>query len=264
MKNYSNNIKREKWEKSPDIKRRDNKLDISPEDIELYERKVLTYKKGFKNNYSNENDLKYNNLKEHKYLAIEKKVNDFSILSCYDNPQRDQYLKIINEKRKQNPDKIIEFLIPQFPPMFPPIQQYQNMYSSYNQYNPYMNMYMMSPPAQYPIQNPNPLIPSIPIQNANNNIEFDKKNNNKINNSNKSNDNNNIENNETPENQNILTQNQIMQLNNNNQMNVKINDTPNPNVLLLNNNDMNNSKSNKSTGNASNSGNNIVATNVHL
>ena len=262
MKNYSNNIRRENWEKSPDLNRRDNLLDSSPDKGELFERRVLTYKKGLKNYYSNEN-VNYNNKKLYKYLKIVKNVNDFSIASCYDNPQRDQYLKIINEKKRQNPDKIIEFLVPQFPPMFPPIPQYQNYYTPYNHINPYMNMYMMPPPPQFPMQNPNPLIPNIPVQNINNNnIGINQLNSNS---NSKSNSNNNIENNETPENHNILTQTQIMQLNNNNQMNVKINNTPNPNALLLNNNDMNNSKSNKSSGNdVSNSGNNVVDGNIHL
>ena len=260
MKNYSNNIRRENWEKSPDLNRRDNILDTSPDKMDLYERRVLTYKKGYKNYYSNDNEFNFNKKKEYKYLKIEKNVNDFSIFSCYDNPQRNQYLKIINEKRRQNPDKIIEFLIPQFPPMFPPMQQFQNIYNPYNQYNPYMNMnmYMMSPPPQFPMQNPNPIIANIPAQNINNNsIGIDKMSNN-------SNSNNHIENNETPENQNILTPTQIMQINNNNQMNVKINNTPNPNALLINNNDMNNSKSNKSSGNVGNSGNNVIDENIHL
>ena len=232
---------------------------MSPDKAEVYERRVLTYKKGYKNYYSNDNEFNFNKKKEYKYLKIEKNVNDFSIFSCYDNPQRNQYLKIINEKRRQNPDKIIEFLIPQFPPMFPPMQQFQNIYNPYNQYNPYMNMnmYMMSPPPQFPMQNPNPIIANIPAQNINNNsIGIDKMSNN-------SNSNNHIENNETPE-QNILTPTQIMQINNNNQMNVKINNTPNPNALLINNNDMNNSKSNKSSGNVGNSGNNVIDENIHL
>ena len=261
MKNYSNNIRRENWEKSPDLNRRDNILDPSPDKVELCEKRVLTYKKGFKNYYSNENDYNNDNKKEYKNLKIVKKVNDFSIFASYDNPQRDQYLKIINEKRKQNPGKIIEFLVPQFPPMFPPMQQYQNYYPPYNHINPYMNMYMMQPSPQIPIQNPNPMA-NISFQNINN-VGINNLNNNSNSNS-KSNSKNNVEKNETPENQNILTQTQIMQLNNYNQMNVKINDTPNPNALLLNNNDINNSKSNKSSGNISNSGNKVVDGNIHL
>ena len=251
MKNYTNNIRRANWEKSPDFNnRRDIILDSSPDKNELYDRKVLTYKKGFKNYYSNENNLIPNKKNGYKYLKIENKINDIFISACYDNPQRDQYLKIINEKKKQNPDKIIEFLIPQFPSMFPPVQPFQNMYTSYNQYNPYMNMYMMPPSPQFSIQNPNPIINNIPIQNINNNINY------------KTPNNNNIENNETPESQDILTPTQTIQLNNNNQINVKINNTPNPNALLLNNNEMNNSKSNKSSGNISNSGNNNIEANI--
>ena len=249
MKNYSkgisNNIHRTNWGKSPDFNnRRENILDTSPDKEQLYKHKILTQKKGIKNYYSNENelnDLHLRGRKEYniKYLKIEHKVNDLFISACYDNPQRDQYLKIINEKRRQNPDKIIEFIIPQFP-MFPPLNPYQNMinpYSQYGQYNPYMNMYMMPPPPQYLMQNP--------IQNTNkndsgNNISNKKSNNNRI---------------ETPENQNY---NIIQGSNNNNQINIKINNTPNPNALLINNND---SKSNKSTRN-SNSGNNIEE-NIH-
>jgi len=244
MKNYSkvmpNNRHRTNWGKSPDFNnRRDNILDASPDKEQFYKHKILTQKKGFKNYYSNDNDINDIHLRRRKeynmkYLKIEHKVNDIFISAYYDNPQRDQYLKIINEKRRQNPDKIIEFIIPQFP-MFPPLNPYQNMmnpYSQYGQYNPYMNMnmYMMPPPPQYLMQNPTPNI------NKNDN----KINNNKI---------------ETPENQNY---NIVQGSNNNNQINVKINNTPNPNALLINNND---SKSNKSTRN-SNSGNNIEE-NIH-
>ena len=257
MKNYSkvmsNNIHRTNWGKSPDINnRRENILDTSPDKEQFYKHKILTHKKGFKNYYSNENELNDMHLrgrKEYniKYLKIEHKVNDIFISACYDNPQRDQYLKIINEKRRQNPDKIIEFIIPQFP-MFPPLNPYQNMmnpYNQYGQYNPYMNMYMMPPPPQYFMQNPNPNPnPNATKGDTGNSISSNKKSNNK--------NNNNIE---TPENQNY---NIIQGSNNNNQINVKINNTPNPNALLINNND---SKSNKSTRN-SNSGNNIEE-NIH-
>ena len=252
MKNYTNNIKRTNWEKSPDFNRKDILLDTSPDKVDFFQRKVHTYKKGFENYYSNENNYNENKKKEYKYLKIENKINDFYISASYDNPQREQYLKIINEKRKQNPDKIIEFLIPQFPSLFPSIQPYQNMYTSYNQYNPYMNMYMIPAP-QFSMRNPNQIINNIPVQNNNNYISTEQNNN------------NNYKKTETPENPNILTQAQIMQQSNNNQINVKINNTPNPNALLLNNNEMNNSKSNKSSENVSSSGNNnIVDGNIHL
>lgn len=255
MKNYSkgmsNNIHRTNWGKSPDINnRRENILDASPDKEQFYKHKILTHKKGFKNYYSNENELNDMHLrgrKEYniKYLKIEHKVNDIFISACYDNPQRDQYLKIINEKRRQNPDKIIEFIIPQFP-MFPPLNPYQNMmnpYNQYGQYNPYMNMYMMPPPPQYFMQNPN-TNPNTNKGDTGNSISSSNK-------KSKNKNNNNIE---TPENQNY---NIIQGSNNNNQINVKINNTPNPNALLINND----SKSNKSTRN-SNSGNNIEE-NIH-
>ena len=253
MKNYSkensNNIRRANWGKSPDLNRRENILDLSPDKIDNNQ-KVLTLKKGYKNYYSNDNNIK----KEYKYLKIDKKVNDIFIPACYDTPQRNQYLNMINEKRKQNPDKIIEFLIPQFPPMFP-MNPYQNMYQPYNQYNPYMNMYMMPPPPQYQIQNPQIINNNIKNNNYNSGQKNNKKNNS---NSNSGSINNKIEKNEyqTPENLNNIN-NFSNQIN----VNVKINNTPNPNALLFNNNDINNSKSNKSTGN-SNSGNNIDA-NLH-
>ena len=258
MKNYSkgmsNNIHRSNWGKSPDFNnRRENILDTSPDKEQFYKHKLLTQKKGFKNYYSNENELNDMHLrgrKEYniKYLKIEHKVNDIFISACYDNPQRDQYLKIINEKRRQNPDKIIEFIIPQFP-MFPPLNPYQNMmnpYNQYGQYNPYMNMnmYMMPPPPQYFMQNPTANASKSESGNSNNSNQ--KSNNKNNNNNNKM---------ETPENPNY---NIIQGSNNNNQINVKINNTPNPNALLINNND---SKSNKSTRN-SNSGNNIEE-NIH-
>jgi hypothetical protein len=254
MKNYSkgmsNNIRRTNWGKSPDFNnRRENMLDTSPDKEQFCKHKILTQKKGFKNYYSNENELNDIHLigrKEYNinYLKIEHKVNNIFISACYDNPQRDQYLKIINEKRRQNPDKIIEFIIPQFP-IFPPLNPYQNMinpYNQYGQYNPYMNMYMMPPPPQFFMQNP---IPNDNKSDCGNNISSNKKSNNKINNNEF----------ETPENQNY---NIIQESNNNNQINVKINNTPNPNALLINNND---SKSNKSIRN-SNSGNNIEE-NIH-
>ena len=84
-------------------------------------------------------------------MEFDSKVVNFSISSCYDNPYRDQYLKFINEKKKQNPGKIVELIIPQFnnmymPPYMPPFQY------------PYMNqnMYMYPPPIQYQSQVPTP------------------------------------------------------------------------------------------------------------
>ena len=97
-------------------------------------------------------------------IEFDSKVINFSISSCYDNPFRDQYLKFYNEKKKQNPGKIVELIIPQFnnmymPPYIPPYQY------------PYMNqnMYMYPPPAQYQSQVSMPT-QTLNTQNLNNNI----------------------------------------------------------------------------------------------
>ena len=143
MKNYKNNIRTNNQGKSPDITKRKNILDSSPDKVEYYEKKVYTYKNESKNKFIKSQTPYYD-------LEMESKVNDISITSCYDNPQRDQILKMISQKKKQNPDKIVEVLFTQFPT---PLPFYSDMYQSYNQYNPYMNMYMM-PPQNYPIQSP--------------------------------------------------------------------------------------------------------------
>ena len=164
-----------------------------------------------------------------------KKVNDIFIAACYDNPQRDQFLKIFNEKRKENPDKVIELIIPQIPSM-PSLPFYSNVYPPCSQFNPYMNMYMMPSPIQYPTQN---VLNSQIInnesfnnsQNINNNIVTP------INNTKNLNSLNNIE---------------IMQLNYN-QIN-QLNNNSNANSFLVNNMGMNNYSNKKSSGNVSNSG----------
>ena len=142
IKNYNNNIRTNNPGKSPDITKRKNILDSSPDKIEYYEKKIYTYKRGNKFNSSNKKTP--NNL-----FQIESKVNDVYISSCYDNPQRDHIIKMVNEKRKQNPDKIVEVLFTQFPS---PVPFYSNMYQPYGQYNPYM--YMMPSPNNYPMQPP--------------------------------------------------------------------------------------------------------------
>ena len=80
-------------------------------------------------------------------LELESKVVDITINSCYDNPYRDQYLKYINEKRKKNPGKIVELIIPQFNNMFMPPYPFPYPY-------PYMNQNMfMYPHNNTPTQN---------------------------------------------------------------------------------------------------------------
>ena len=53
IKNYNNNIRTNNPGKSPDITKRKNILDSSPDKIEYYEKKIYTYKRGNKYNSSN-------------------------------------------------------------------------------------------------------------------------------------------------------------------------------------------------------------------
>ena len=104
-------------------------------------------------------------------LEFDSKVVNLTISSCYDNPYREQYLKFINEKRKKNPGKIVELIIPQFNNMYMPPYPLPYQYPFLNQ-----NMYMY-PPSQYhpPIPTPTPTpIPNqqnVNSQNKINNIQ---------------------------------------------------------------------------------------------
>ena len=228
MKNYNNNnIRTNNPGKSPDFAKRKNILDSSPDKIEYYEKKIYTYKKGAKNNFSKTKN-------PYNYLEVTSKVNDIYISSCYDNPQRDQIIKMINEKKKQNPNKIVEVLFTQFPN---PLPFYPEMYQPYNQFNPYMNMYMMPSPQNYQIQPP--MVHS-PINNQN--IQG-------INNSNNQNIILNTPN--TVDNKNSLINSNENHINNiTPNMNYNIN-----NNYLVPNNIVVDNLNNKSTGNLSNSGN---------
>ena len=228
MKNYNNNnIRTNNPGKSPDFAKRKNILDSSPDKIEYYEKKIYTYKKGAKNNFSKTKN-------PYNYLEVTSKVNDIYISSCYDNPQREQIIKMINEKKKQNPNKIVEVLFTQFPN---PLPFYPEMYQPYNQFNPYMNMYMMPSPQNYQIQPP--MIHS-PINNQN--IQG-------INNSNNQNVILNTPN--TVDNKNSLINSNENHINNiTPNMNYNIN-----NNYLVPNNIVIDNLNNKSTGNLSNSGN---------
>ena len=227
MKNYNNNIRTNNPGKSPDFAKRKNILDSSPDKIEYYEKKIYTYKKGAKNNFSKTKN-------PYNYLEVTSKVNDIYISSCYDNPQREQIIKMINEKKKQNPNKIVEVLFTQFPN---PLPFYPEMYQPYNQFNPYMNMYMMPSPQNYQIQPP--MVHS-PINNQN--IQG-------INNSNNQNIILNTPN--TVDNKNSLINSNENHINNiTPNMNYNIN-----NNYLVPNNIVIDNLNNKSTGNLSNSGN---------
>ena len=238
MKNYNtnNNFIKNNQGKSPDITKRKNILDTSPDKVEYYEKKIYTYKKKAKNNFS-KNKTPYN------YLQVDSKVNDICISSCYDNPQRDHILKMINEKRRQNPDKIVEVLFTQFPT---PLPFYSDMYQPFNQYNPYMNMYMMPQPQNYQIQSQFVQSPinNSQRQNYNNNLNIQG-----INNSN--NHDALINTSNTSDNHNSLINSELNHINN---ITPNLNYNSNNNYLLPNNIAVDN-LNNKSLGNLSNSGN---------
>ena len=238
MKNYNNNLRTNNPGKSPDITKRKNMLDSSPDKIEYYEKKIYTYKRGNKFNSSNKKT-------PNSSFQIESKVNDIYISSCYDNPQRDHIIKMVNEKRKQNPDKIVEVLFTQFPS---PLPFYSNMYQTYNQYNPYM--YMMPTPNNYPMQTPmiNPSLNDGQMQQYNN-----------INNSNNNEANNNNYNFTTKgnlsETKNYLNNSDANHINNITPITPNINYNLNNNYLSSSNNIVSDNLNNKSIGNISNSGN---------
>ena len=236
IKNYNNNIRTNNPGKSPDITKRKNILDSSPDKIEYYEKKIYTYKRGNKFNSSNKKTP--NNL-----FQIESKVNDVYISSCYDNPQRDHIIKMVNEKRKQNPDKIVEVLFTQFPS---PVPFYSNMYQPYGQYNPYM--YMMPSPNNYPMQPPmiNPSLNDgqIPQYTNINNKEINNTNNYNV--TTKGN---------LSESQNSLNSSDMNRINNITPTTPNMNYNLNNNYLSASNNIVVDNLNNKSIVNMSNSGN---------
>ena len=236
IKNYNNNIRTNNPGKSPDITKRKNILDSSPDKIEYYEKKIYTYKKGNKFNSSNKKTP--NNL-----FQIESKVNDVYISSCYDNPQRDHIIKMVNEKRKQNPDKIVEVLFTQFPS---PVPFYSNMYQPYGQYNPYM--YIMPSPNNYPMQPPmiNPSLNDgqIPQYTNINNKEINNTNNYNV--TTKGN---------LSESQNSLNSSDMNRINNITPITPNMNYNLNNNYLSASNNIVVDNLNNKSIVNMSNSGN---------
>ena len=236
IKNYNNNIRTNNPGKSPDITKRKNILDSSPDKIEYYEKKIYTYKRGNKFNSSNKKT-------QNNFLQIESKVNDVYISSCYDNPQRDHIIKMVNEKRKQNPDKIVEVLFTQFPS---PVPFYSNMYQPYGQYNPYM--YMMPSPNNYPMQPPmiNPSLNDgqIPQYTNINNKEINNTNNYNV--TTKGN---------LSESQNSLNSSDMNRINNITPITPNMNYNLNNNYLSASNNIVVDNLNNKSIVNMSNSGN---------
>ena len=152
MKHYSkkfdNNIKRASSkdsetsdDRSPETIKKRKRNNIPTSSNIIQKKKII-----INNNIGINRNLKKSYEIQQNDIEFESKVANVSINSCYDNPYRDQYLKIINEKKKQNPGKVVEFIIPQFNTSF--LQPYPSLY----QYNPYLNqnMYMYHP--QYQMQ----------------------------------------------------------------------------------------------------------------
>ena len=165
-KKIENNIKRasskdsETSDDRPETIKRNinnNKRNNIPTSSNIIQKKIRSMNissSNNKNNMNNNNNNINKNLRRayeldqrDQEIRLESKVVNLTINACYDNPYRDQYLKFINEKRKKNPGKIVELIIPQYNNMYMPPFPFQY------QYNPYLNQNMFM--YQSPIHNQN-------------------------------------------------------------------------------------------------------------
>ena len=167
-KKIENNIKRatskdsETSDDRPDtIKRikRNNNIPTSSNIIQKKSRAVNLNSLNSNNNINKNLRKVYEIEQRDRELEFESNVVNLTINSCYDNPYRDQYLKFINEKRKKNPGKIVELIIPQFNNMYMPPYPLPYQYPFLNQ-----NMYMYPPSQYHPTSTPTPS----PVQNQQN------------------------------------------------------------------------------------------------
>ena len=163
-KKIENNIKRasskdsETSDDRPETIKRNinnNKRNNIPTSSNIIQKKIRSMNISSSNNKNNMNNNNINKNLRRAYeldqrdqeIRLESKVVNLTINACYDNPYRDQYLKFINEKRKKNPGKIVELIIPQYNNMYMPPFPFQY------QYNPYLNQNMFM--YQSPIHNQN-------------------------------------------------------------------------------------------------------------
>ena len=164
-KKIENNIKRasskdsETSDDRPETIKRNinnNKRNNIPTSSNILQKKIRSMNissSNNKNNMNNNNNINKNLRRAYELdqrdqeIRLESKVVNLTINACYDNPYRDQYLKFINEKRKKNPGKIVELIIPQYNNMYMPPFPFQY------QYNPYLNQNMFM--YQSPIHNQN-------------------------------------------------------------------------------------------------------------
>ena len=176
-KKQENNIKRatskdsETSDDRPDTIKRNNKRNNIPTSSNIIQKKSRVV--NINKNSNNKNNINKNLRKAYELdqrdreIEPESKVVNLTINSCYDNPYRDQYLKFINEKRKKNPGKIVELIIPQFNNMFMPPYPFPYQYPP-----PYLNQNMLMYPQ-------NQLQPPISIPNQQNlNLNYNQKINN--------------------------------------------------------------------------------------
>ena len=164
-KKIENNIKRasskdsETSDDRPETIKRNinnNKRNNIPTSSNIIQKKIRSMNISSSNNKNNMNNNINKNLRRayeldqrDQEIRLESKVVNLTINSCYDNPYRDQYLKFINEKRKKNPGKIVELIIPQYNNMFMPPFPFQY------QYNPYLNQNMFMYQSPIPMNNQN-------------------------------------------------------------------------------------------------------------
>ena len=176
-KKIENNIKRasskdsETSDDRPDTIKRIKRNNNIPTSSNIIQKKSRAINLNSNNNINKNLRRVYEIEQRDRELEFDSKVVNLTISSCYDNPYREQYLKFINEKRKKNPGKIVELIIPQFNNMYMPPYPLPYQYPFLNQ-----NMYMY-PPSQYhpPIPTPTPTpIPNqqnVNSQNKINNIQ---------------------------------------------------------------------------------------------
>lgn len=165
-KKIENNIKRasskdsETSDDRPETIKRNinnNKRNNIPTSSNILQKKIRSMNISSSNNKNNMNNNNINKNLRRAYeldqrdqeIRLESKVVNLTINACYDNPYRDQYLKFINEKRKKNPGKIVELIIPQYNNMFMPPFPFQY------QYNPYLNQNMFMYQSPIPMNNQN-------------------------------------------------------------------------------------------------------------
>ena len=165
-KKIENNIKRasskdsETSDDRPDTIKRIKRNNNIPTSSNIIQKKSRAINLNSNNNINKNLRRVYEIDQRDRELEFDSKVVNLTISSCYDNPYREQYLKFINEKRKKNPGKIVELIIPQFNNMYMPPYPLPYQYPFLNQ-----NMYMY-PPSQYhpPFPTPTPTPTPIPNQ----------------------------------------------------------------------------------------------------